>query len=85
MRAHTHMLQGAEEMHEMELALNQYAAKVARGHCAHFIGYCTVTEKEATASLTPGMWLVRMGRVLRALGGGWGLWPGDSQEEGLSV
>lgn len=53
--------QGAEEMHEMELALNQYAAKVAKGHCADFLGYCTVSQEESTAQLTPGMWLVGRG------------------------
>ena len=52
-------VEGAEEMHEMELQLNLYAAKVAKGHCADFLGYCTVTEKEATPSLTAGLWLVR--------------------------
>ena len=50
---------GAEEMHEMELALNIYASKAAKGHCADFIGYCTVAPEEATPSLTPGLWLVR--------------------------
>ncbi|GAX79925.1 hypothetical protein CEUSTIGMA_g7365.t1 [Chlamydomonas eustigma] len=49
--------QGAEEMHEMELTLNLYASKVAKGYCAHFLGHCTVTDDDATTSLTPGLWL----------------------------
>lgn len=52
--------QGAEEIHAMELSLNQYAAKVAKGHCADFIGYSNVGEDEARgSSLSPGLWLVR--------------------------
>ncbi len=31
---------------------------MAKGHCADFIGYCTVADKEATSSLTPGLWLM---------------------------
>ena len=51
-------VEGAAELQEMELALNIYAAKAAKGHCADFIGYCTVTPEEATPTLTPGLWLV---------------------------
>ena len=51
-------VEGAAELQEMELALNIYAAKAAKGHCADFIGYCTVAPEEATPSLTPGLWLV---------------------------
>ena len=51
-------VEGADEMQQMELALNVYAAKAAKGHCADFIGYCTVSDKEATPSLTAGLWLV---------------------------
>ena len=42
----------------MELVLNQYAAKVARGHCADFLGYCNVSDQEANPSLTAGLWLM---------------------------
>jgi len=52
-------VQGADEMQEMELALNQYAAKAARGHCADFIGYSAVSDEEARRStLTTGLWLM---------------------------
>ncbi|KAG1670665.1 hypothetical protein FOA52_010940 [Chlamydomonas sp. UWO 241] len=52
-------VQGASEMQEMELALNEYAAKVARGHCADFLGYSTVTDEDRSrgSTLTTGLWL----------------------------
>lgn len=52
--------QGAAEMGQMEHLLNVYASRVARGHCADFVGYCEVAEHEATPKLTPGLWLVRV-------------------------
>ncbi len=43
----------------MELLLNAYAAKVAKGHCADFLGFCEVSPGRATSKLTSGLWLVR--------------------------
>lgn len=34
--------QGAEEMQNMELLLNVYASRVAKGHVAKFLGYIKV-------------------------------------------
>lgn len=51
-------MQGAEEIGQMEHLLNVYASRVARGHCADFLGYCEVSEEQATARLTAGLWLV---------------------------
>ncbi|KXZ43807.1 hypothetical protein GPECTOR_80g167 [Gonium pectorale] len=45
-------------MSQMEHLLNVYASRVARGHCADFLGYCEVADSEATGRLTPGLWLV---------------------------
>ena len=43
----------------MEHLLNVYASRVARGHCADFLGYCEVADSEANVRLTAGLWLVR--------------------------
>jgi len=51
-------VEGAAEMGQMELLLNAYASKVARSHCADFIGYCEVAPDEATPRLTSGLWLM---------------------------
>ncbi|KAG2447430.1 hypothetical protein HYH02_007756 [Chlamydomonas schloesseri] len=51
-------VEGAEEMSQMEHLLNVYASRVARGHCADFLGYCEVAESEANVRLTAGLWLV---------------------------
>ena len=51
--------QGAEEMGQMELLLNVYAAQRARGAIADFMGHLAVTPEQATPRLTPGLWLVR--------------------------
>lgn len=42
----------------MEHLLNVYASRVARGHCADFLGYCEVDDSEANPRLTAGLWLV---------------------------
>lgn len=42
----------------MELLLNVYAAKNARGSIADFIGHCVVQPEESSNRLTPGLWLV---------------------------
>lgn len=52
--------QGAEEMGQMELLLNVYAASKARGSIADFMGHCAVQPEEAKHRLTPGLWLVRI-------------------------
>ena len=39
-------------------AQNAQAARVAKRHCAHFLGHCYVTEEEATPRITQGLWLV---------------------------
>ncbi len=46
----------------MEHLLNVYASRVARGHCADFLGYCEVDDSEANPRLTAGLWLVGWGR-----------------------
>ncbi|PNW72528.1 hypothetical protein CHLRE_16g688526v5 [Chlamydomonas reinhardtii] len=51
-------VEGAEEMSQMEHLLNVYASRVARGHCADFLGYCEVADSEANVRLTAGLWLV---------------------------
>lgn len=54
--------QGAEEMGQMELLLNVYAASKARGSIADFMGHCAVQPEEANHRLTPGLWLVCISR-----------------------
>ncbi|KAL6749507.1 kinase-like domain-containing protein [Haematococcus lacustris] len=51
-------VEGALAMGQMELLLNAYAGKVAKAHCAEFLGYCEVAAEEATSRLTSGLWLV---------------------------
>ncbi|KAK9901304.1 hypothetical protein WJX75_005502 [Coccomyxa subellipsoidea] len=51
-------VEGAEEMGQMELLLNVYAASKARGSIADFMGHCAVQPEEAKHRLTPGLWLV---------------------------
>jgi hypothetical protein len=45
-------------MGQMELLLNVYAAKNARGSTADYMGHCVVQPEEASSRLTPGLWLV---------------------------
>ena len=52
-------MQGALEMGEMEHLLNVYASRSAPNSIADFVGYAQVGEREATRSLTEGLWLVR--------------------------
>lgn len=54
------LMQGAEEMGQMEHLLNVYANKAAKGSIADFVGYIEVAEEQATTKLTPGVWLVSM-------------------------
>ncbi|KAG2490289.1 hypothetical protein HYH03_011241 [Edaphochlamys debaryana] len=51
-------VEGSTEMAQMEHLLNVYASRVARGHCADFVGYCEVADSEASVRLTAGLWLV---------------------------
>lgn len=53
------LLQGAEQMGQMEHLLNVYATRSAKGAIADFVGYTEVRESEATMRLTQGLWLVR--------------------------
>eukprot|EP00798_Chlamydomonas_sp_ICE-L_P000832 gene832-33563_t len=48
-------VEGAVEFGRTELLLNAYAAKVAKGFCADFVGYCEVSKDESTARLTSGL------------------------------
>jgi hypothetical protein len=55
---HAPHAQGAEEMGQMEHLLNVYVSRAAKGSCADFLGYCEVSDSEATARMTAGLWLV---------------------------
>jgi len=52
------VMQGAEEMGQMEHLLNVYASKAAKSSIADFLGYIEVAEEQATTKLTQGVWLV---------------------------
>lgn len=41
-----------------EHLLNVYASRAAKGHTAAFLGYCEVSDAQATTRLTSGLWLV---------------------------
>lgn len=41
-----------------EHLLNVYASRAAKGHTAEFLGYCEVSDAQATTRLTSGLWLV---------------------------
>lgn len=41
-----------------EHLLNVYASRAAKGHTAAFLGFCEVSESQATTRLTSGLWLV---------------------------
>jgi hypothetical protein len=45
-------------MGQMEHLLNVYVSRAAKGSCADFLGYCEVSDREATARMTAGVWLV---------------------------